>query len=65
MASGFAGDRVYGLPYTGTLATKSVSFPVTQTVLDALKLTRVTITRTANDGRHVASGPHKPDPYHE
>lgn len=65
MASGFAGDPVYGQPYTGTPVPKTDTFPKTQTVLDMNKQTRVTITRTATDHHIVASGIHKRDLYHE
>lgn len=65
MASGFAGDPVYGLPRTGALVTQDQSLPVVQTVLDVNKRTRVTITRTAGDKGHISSGPNKNDYYHQ
>lgn len=64
MASG-NGDPVFGLPFTGTTVPQTQTFPRTATVLDTLKLTRITITRTATDKHRVASGPNKFDTYHE
>lgn len=65
MASGFAGDPVYGQPYKGTIVPQNTTLPVTQSVLDMNKLTRVTITRQAGDAHYVQSGPHAGDLYHE
>jgi len=65
MASGFAGDPVYGQPYVGTPTTDPLTTPRTQTVLNANKLRRETITIEADDDHMVQDGPSAGDYYHE
>lgn len=65
MASGWAGDPVYGQPLTTALVAPANTFPRTQTVLNANKLRRETITIEANDDNYIQSGPSAGDTYHE
>lgn len=65
MASGWAGDPVYGQPYSGTIDAPADTLPRTQTVLNTNKQRRETITITAADNGHITSGPSTTDYYHE
>lgn len=68
MASGFAKDPVYGLPYSGTKVTTAPAVPRTQTVLNMNSLTRETITITAGDDHYTTASSNSQrvgDHYHE
>lgn len=66
MASGWAGDPVYGQPLTTPLVTRTDTTPRTQTVVNMYKKRRETISITANDDHYVGAGqPSAGDLYHE
>jgi hypothetical protein len=65
MASGWAGDPVYGQPLTTPLVAPALTTPRTQTVLNTLKLRRETISIEANDDHYIQAGPSAGDTYHE
>ena len=67
MASG-NGDPIYGQPYTGTIVTRTDTFPLVQTVLNMSRgSVSETITRTANDDHYTTEGNAQAagDLYHE
>ena len=66
MASGDSNDPLYGEPLQTAVVTDPLTTPRTQTVLNAYKLRRETITIEANDDHYVNDGgPSQGDAYHE
>lgn len=65
MASGDPADPVYGQPLTTALVAPADTLPRDQTVLNANKLRRETITIEANDDNYIQAGPSAGDTYHE